>query len=150
MMAISDPDVIESIEEARGQNPKAVAATRDGKPPLDLLEREANENISRALHAGAIKYGKKNYHTIDIYLSTYVAALLRHAQALSDGEDIDEETGLNHLDLAGANLHVIYGARKHGNLIDDRGPQPRTEQQERRSSMSNEPHSSRGRRRVDR
>jgi len=122
-------------------NPKAVAATRDAKQPLDLLEHEANLAIAEALHTGAVKYGKKNYRTIPIYASTYAAAMLRHVGAWAAGEELDPESGKSHLAHVGANLHVIFGSRDAGTFIDDLGPQPRSEEQEALSSASNQQHS---------
>ena len=140
---------IPTLEELRAMsedapkplNPKARAATRDGKAPLDLLEREANEQIARALQTGAKKYGKMNYKTIPIFATTYGAAIRRHIDAWLDQEDEDPESGLNHLAHIGANVHVLLDVMRHGDFRDDRGPQPRTEEQERLSSASNAQHS---------
>lgn len=113
-------------------NPKAAAATRDGKAPLDLLERRADEEVARALQTGAAKYGRKNYRTIEVFATTYGAAIRRHAGAWLSGEDLDPETGLSHLAHVGANLHVLFGAEEAGTLVDDRGPAERTLEQEER------------------
>lgn len=118
-------------------NPKAVASTRDSKAPLDLLEGLANELTARALQTGAEKYGRKNYRTIPIFLSTYVAAIKRHVDALSDGENYDPESGLPHLAHVGANVHVVLGAQDAGTLVVDLGPGTRTDEQEARSTASN-------------
>lgn len=123
-------------------NPKEGAALRDEKPPLDLIERTFVEGVARAMLSGAKKYGKMNYRTIPIYASTYTAAALRHAFALASGEDIDPDSGLSHWDMLGANVCVIKGAMDAGTYVDDRGPQPRTAEQELRSSTSNRSHSS--------
>jgi hypothetical protein len=122
-------------------NPKQYAATRDSKAPLDLLEGTAEEAIARALQTGALKYGKKNYRTIRIFASTYGAAIRRHIDAWNDGEEDDPESGLSHLAHIGANLHVLFGAMDAGTFEDDRGPQPRTEEQEEASARSNAQHS---------
>ena len=120
-------------------NPKASAATRDQKAPLDLLEPAADELIARVLAHGAAKYGKMNYKTIPIYLSVYLAATKRHVNAMLAGEDLDPDSGLPHWAHVGANVHVVLSLLGCDNLIDDRGPAERTEEQEARSSASNRP-----------
>jgi hypothetical protein len=124
-----------------GLNPKDAAALRDGKVPLDLLEGVANAAIALALKTGAEKYGRKNYRIIPIYASTYAAAIKRHADAFSDGEDYDRESGLSHLAHIGANLHVLLGAIDAEQYIEDRGPATRSEIQELQSARSNAQHS---------
>lgn len=121
-------------------NPKADAATRDSKAPLDLLEHVANVKAAFALKDGAVKYGKKNYRTIPIYASTYIAAIARHAGLYADGEDVAEDSGVDHLAHIMANVHVMYGAMSAGVFVDDRGPQERTPEQEQNSSASNAQH----------
>jgi hypothetical protein len=123
-------------------NPKQAAATRDMKAPLDLLEHAADVEIARAIHTGAVKYGKQNYKSIGaIFASTYGAAVRRHIGAWLNGEDLDPESGLSHLSHIGANIHVLFGAMEAGTFHDDRGPQPPTQEQDERSSMSNAQHS---------
>ena len=121
------------------QNPKAVAAIRDQKAPLDLLELPADEDCARALKTGAVKYGKQNYRQVETHLSTYLAAAMRHLKAYTAGQDLDPESGLCHLGHVMACLHVIYGAQDSGNMIDDRGPQPLTAEQQALSDANNQP-----------
>jgi hypothetical protein len=119
-------------------NPKDLAATRDKKPPLARLEHVADIEIAKALETGAVKYGKKNYHTIPILAEVYGGAIRRHIGAWLDGEDIDPESGLNHLAHIGANVHVLLAAIHYGQFRDDRGPQPPTNEQAARSAASNQ------------
>jgi hypothetical protein len=73
------------------------------KEVLGLIPPKAMFGIGRALTHGAKKYHNYNYKTgkgldwIRIY-----SALLRHLEAWIDGEDIDPESKLNHLDHVGA------------------------------------------------
>lgn len=103
-------------------NPKAVAAERDYKVPLDLLEYAAELDIAKALSTGAKKYGRKNYQKGQIRATTYGAAMLRHLLAWLDGQDCDTESGLRHIAHIGANVHVLYGAIYAGSFVDDRDP----------------------------
>lgn len=118
-------------------NPKDAAQLRDKKPPLDLLEREANEATAWAMAHGAAKYGRQNYLTIPIHARIYAAAVMRHAQQFLDGEDQDADSGLSHWAHIGANVHVFLAALAAGKVVDDRGPAPRTPEQEERSEVSN-------------
>lgn len=118
-------------------NPKATAATRDQKPPLHLLEHAADVEIARALATGAKKYGERNYQTIPISASVYAGAIRRHVGAWLDGEDVDPESGINHLAHVGANVHVLLDALKRGNFKDDRGPGEQTQAQRSNEIKSN-------------
>jgi hypothetical protein len=119
-------------------NPKAMAAIRDQKAPLDLLEILADEDCARALKTGAVKYGKQNYRQVETHLSTYLAAAMRHLKAYTAGQDNDPESGLCHLAHVQACMHVIYGSQDSGNMTDDRGPQPLTPEQEAMSAANNQ------------
>jgi hypothetical protein len=67
-----------------------------GKPPLDLLDRYALEQIAYALQYGAGKYSRNNWRD-GIEQSRLIAAALRHIMAHNDGEDIDSESRCLHL-----------------------------------------------------
>jgi hypothetical protein len=119
---------------------KALAAAANKKAPLDLLEYQADQQIALALQTGAEKYGKKNFYDSETFMSTYGAAMRRHLGAWLDGEDHDPESGLHHLAHLGACVHIIFAACVHGNMADDRGPQPRTADQQMRSDAGNQLH----------
>lgn len=106
------------------ENPKQLAAVRDDKPPLDLLEHPADCEIARALQTGAVKYGRKNFRAVGkINASTYGAAIRRHVGAWLNGEDLDPESGLSHLAHVGACVHVVFAAMEARTYVDDRGPE---------------------------
>lgn len=120
-----------------GANPKDAAATRDQKPQLHLLEYAADCEIAQALANGAFKYGRKNFHTIPILANVYGGAIRRHVGQWLDGEDFDKDSGLSHLAHIGANIHVVFAAMSKGMFTDDRGPEERSEVQQRMSDASN-------------
>lgn len=105
-------------------NPKAAQALRDGKPPLDLLEYDAEVEIAKAMLTGAIKYGRRNYAHPDteILASTYGAAVRRHAGLLLKGETYDDDSGLSHWAHIGANANVVLAAIAAGTYVDDLAP----------------------------
>lgn len=120
-------------------NPKDLAATRDKKPQLDLLEHVANIEIARVMETGARKYGRKNFRTIPISATVYIGAIARHVGAWGAGENLDPESGISHLAHIGANVHVLLAAMEAGTFTDNRAPDTRTPEQESLSSASNTP-----------
>ena len=75
---------------------------------------------------GARKYGRHNYRVAGVRASVYYDAFFRHLGAWWEGEDIDEDSGLNHLTKAMACLVVIRDSMIRGNWIDDRPPKSKT------------------------
>lgn len=90
-----------------------------GKPPLDLLDRHALEEIAQVLAFGAAKYGRGNWRQ-GLALSRLLAACLRHVFAFLDGEDLDPESGRSH--LAHAACCLVFALRLHRDRpdLDDR------------------------------
>jgi len=77
----------------------------DGKPKLSLIPFRALNGVSKVLEFGADKYGRdnwKNANTGD--LERFIDATLRHIFAFIEGETIDKESKLHHLDHAITNL----------------------------------------------
>lgn len=91
----------------------------DQKAQLDLVPLAAVEGIARALMYGAGKYGKNNYKG-GLEWSRIAAALLRHTFAWLSGEELDKESGLNHLDHMGACVAMLAYYKKHSVGSDDR------------------------------
>ncbi|AJT60735.1 putative AAT_I superfamily protein [Citrobacter phage CVT22] len=70
------------------------------KPHMNLLFQEvpnALVEVAKALRMGEIKYGRENWKKVDNLEDRYLAALLRHLIAIHQGEEKDQESGLNHL-----------------------------------------------------
>lgn len=105
---------------AGGSTPPAGGQKLDaGKPPLDLLDRVALEEIARVLDFGRRKYAAHNWRK-GIALSRLLAACLRHVFAFIDGESKDPESGLSH--LAHAACCLMFALRLHRDRpdLDDR------------------------------
>lgn len=90
-----------------------------GKPKLSLVNRETLNGIARAMEYGMAKYGKNNYKQ-GMDWSRVADAGLRHLNAWLAKEEVDHESGLNHLYHAGAciNMLLYYIENNVGN--DDR------------------------------
>lgn len=70
------------------------------KVPLDLLDPQALEGLAKVLQFGANKYAAHNWRG-GIAYSRLTAAMLRHMFKILEGEYIDPESGLPHIDHAG-------------------------------------------------
>lgn len=86
----------------------------DSVPPVSLLE------LGAVLDDGKKKYGAMNWRQTPIRASTYYNAILRHLFAWFDGEDLAEDSGLQHISHIMGNCAVMLDAKASGKLIDDR------------------------------
>jgi len=99
-----------------------VEGTKDdaGKVRMDLLSGEAITGTAEVLTAGAAKYGERNWEC-GIAFSRVFAALQRHLWAWHQGEEIDPEDGLSHLDHAACNVMFLQTYMKRDMVeFDDR------------------------------
>lgn len=68
-----------------------------GKPQYSLLPLKALEEITEVLTAGAIKYERDNWKYVPDAQNRYFDATFRHLISWRNGEQLDPETGKNHL-----------------------------------------------------
>lgn len=104
------------------ENPKEQAGRM--KPPMHLLSPSAMQATACALGHGAAKYQPRNYRMAGINATTYVGAILRHAAAWNDGEDLDPESGLSHVAHVAACCDIILDSLSCGMMNDDRSKKP--------------------------
>lgn len=90
-----------------------------GKAPLSLVPREALEMCAEALEFGRIKYGRNNYKQ-GMDHTRILDAALRHITAYAAKEDLDKESGLNHISHALACLAMLAYYLKNNVGRDDR------------------------------
>jgi len=90
-----------------------------GKLRMDLVPVSAINALARVLTYGAQKYDSDNWRRGFNY-SVPFACLMRHILAWQDGEDIDPESGLSHLDHAIANLAMLIEFERECPELDDR------------------------------
>lgn len=89
------------------------------KPPLDLLDPLALEGLAAVLAFGANKYAAHNWRGGLAY-SRLIAALFRHLFAVLRGQDLDEESGLPHIDHVGCCWMFLSNMMKTRPDLDDR------------------------------
>jgi len=94
-----------------------------GKAPLSLVPYRALHAEAMVMAFGAQKYAPHNWRK-GIAWSRVIDAGMRHLHAFADGEDLDAETGLNHLAHARCCLaFLIEYANTHPELDDRHGKQ---------------------------
>lgn len=104
----------------KDSNPKdAIGVT---KTPMSTLSAQVMGEVGVAMLEGALKYGRSNYRVAGVRASVYYDALFRHMSAWFEGQDIDPESGLNHVTKAIAGLMVLRDSMMQGNWQDDRPP----------------------------
>lgn len=67
------------------------------KPKMYLLPPKTLLEVAKVLTFGAAKYDEHNWKKLDNLQNRYSGAALRHIVAHLDGEELDEETGLDHI-----------------------------------------------------
>lgn len=106
------------MSESKPSNPKDIAGIR--KVGMSVLPWRVLWRVAVAMFEGTVKYGRHNYRGVGVRASVYFDALQRHIGAWWEGEDIDRESQLNHVDKAIATLVVLRDSMLGGNWVDDR------------------------------
>ena len=108
-------------------NEENLSSTNEGrkfdadKPRYDLIPPELDEAVAKILAFGAKKYGDRNWEN-GFNWGRASAALQRHMNAWSRGEDKDPETGMSHLWHAACNITFLIAFEARNVGIDDRAP----------------------------
>lgn len=110
--------------ETKDTNPKDALGI--AKVPITTVPMQVMLQVGLAMMEGGRKYGRHNYRGSKVpavRASVYVdAAMARHLPAWWEGEDIDPDSGINHVIKAIASLVVLADAINTGQLEDDRPP----------------------------
>jgi hypothetical protein len=79
-----------------------------GKLPYELLPFTAIDALVEVLQYGVQKYGYPgSWQTVELFDDRYFAAAMRHLSKWRQGETIDPESGLTHLQHAFCNLMFL-------------------------------------------
>jgi hypothetical protein len=90
-----------------------------GKPCLSRVPRAGLEGLAEVMAFGAEKYGWDNWKQ-GMDWSRLLDAALRHLYKFTDGQDKDEESGLNHLSHAACNIFFLIHYYEKGLGRDNR------------------------------
>lgn len=94
----------------------------NNKIPMALVPAEAIEKVAKVLSFGAAKYGENNWRDdghCTPYTRTY-SSILRHLSEWSKGEDIDPESGQEHLAHAATQIFILMIHQEEHPKSDDR------------------------------
>lgn len=100
------------------ENPKDTIGS--DKLPIHLFPATAVALGSLANLHGNLKYGRNNFRAAAVRYTVYLDAIIRHAQAALEGEDVDPESGLPHEAHILASAAILCDAEACGKRIDDR------------------------------
>lgn len=105
-------------DDSKATNPKDRVGS--SKLPLHLWPTTATALGSLGLLDGMLKYGRSNWRAAGIRWTIYYDAIMRHLQAIHEGENIDPDSGLPHMAHVLACAAIIVDADAVGMLQDDR------------------------------
>jgi hypothetical protein len=91
----------------------------EGKARVDLLSPIALLGIAKILEVGARKYAVNNWRK-GMAWNKVIASLLRHTFKFMAGEDLDQETGLPHVDHIACNAMFLQEYFRLHKPLDDR------------------------------
>ena len=106
--------------EVKDTNPKDAIGI--SKAPMSTVSAAVLMEVGVAMLEGASKYGRHNYRVAGVRASVYYDALMRHAMAWWEGEDLDPDSGMSHVTKAIATLVVLRDAMLQDKFTDDRPP----------------------------
>lgn len=116
-----------STERYTEENPKHIEAQKLGKTQYENIPWDIIRRVANAMSEGAGKYGRYNWRIDHIRATTYMGGIGRHLFGDGDktkgwfnGEDIDPDSGENHLVKVIANCLLLLDATNQNTLIDDR------------------------------
>ena len=89
------------------------------KSRMDLLAPDVLEGLASILTYGATKYEPRNWEK-GMHWGRVYAAAFRHLLAFWNGEDLDSESGLPHIDHALCCIMFLSAYHKRRIGIDDR------------------------------
>lgn len=98
--------------------PKALRFNK-GKDPMHLVPPDAIKAMAKVLAFGATKYAENNWKK-GAYWSVPYSSLMRHLLAFWDGQDLDEESGLAHVEHIIMNAAMLVEYYNRYKELDDR------------------------------
>lgn len=85
------------MAEVRPEGYEKLVKNREGKAPLSMIPTLPLILVADVLKLGAAKYQRDLWRTQPMQHTHEIDSVLRHILAFNEGEDLDPETGLNHI-----------------------------------------------------
>lgn len=99
--------------------PKALTLD-EGKPPLAYLPWAGIDEVAHVQAYGAKKYGDFYNYRKGLEVGRNLSCAIRHIRAYMESENLDKESGRNHLGHACCRLLFTLQNLHDGTAIDDR------------------------------
>lgn len=91
----------------------------EGKPKYSLLHLPSLEGCVKVLEFGEKKYARDDWKA-GFPVTELCDSLVRHLASFLDGEDLDKESGLEHIGHMQCNLMFLAHTIKHHKNLDNR------------------------------
>jgi len=95
-----------NTEEFKPEQSQAFLKFDDGKVLMSLVDPAFVVGVAKILTYGSVKYAPNNWQ-LNTNIERYKDALLRHTYSYLDGEMLDPESSLPHLDHMACNLMFL-------------------------------------------
>jgi len=107
-----DPCTTRPVDTSIPNIPQGEMGVKDDgqKPRMNLIDPEWELDVARGLTAGAAEYGVDNWKLVNP--ERYIAAAMRHLNAMRRNEIMDAKTGIPHAALASCNLMFLHNLTK--------------------------------------
>lgn len=109
----------EDVHECANKSHTGSKRYNTGKPEMSQLDPQFLLALADLMTQSAKKYGKFNWALGQDYSTPY-DSMMRHILAFMSGEDIDKESGHNHLLHVAANAMILWRSHQKGGELDDR------------------------------
>lgn len=122
----SDPEVEQAHQTGHWTNSTQQGEAKHfsgGKVPLHQLPRWVLWQVAKALKYGELKYGKWNWRA-GMPFTEILDSAQRHMDDWLEGNDLDHESRLHHLDHAICDLMFLRWYTKNVPAQDNRPPRP--------------------------
>jgi len=107
-------DLVKPKESKGAKGSTAGSLKFDGdKPQMDLVPLSSVYAVAQVMTFGAKKYSADGWKDVPDARNRYTAAMLRHLTAIQDGEIIDPDSGLPHLDHVACNSMFLSWFRRN-------------------------------------
>ena len=106
------------MTDIKDSNPKTAFGV--AKPCMEFVSPVSLLHLAEVMRGGAKKYGPFNWREKGVSETTYYSAIHRHLGMWFDGQDMDDESGCNHLAHVMACCAILLDGYAQGNVNHDR------------------------------